>query len=198
MTKTILYLIIDRVPIALMVLGAMVLAGWGLHVPFLVRLNSDTSPWPPMSQWTAISFVLLGWAYLGKRTDRYAIWVAAFIGILSSVFLVEQLFDISVCGIDHMLSDYWAFDYSRFQGRMALGTASSFILAAVAIVARNRTARELLGSSIAAIGALHLLNFAIDPARIHSNPLSMMATHTALAFCAWGIYLAFGGHDDAS
>ena len=179
----------------LMFLGSATLLGWMTHNPWLVRFNAEKSTWPPISQWAALGFFLLGWAHLGERTWRYSKWIAAFLLAMGSAFLVENVFDISFSCLDFAWADYWSDYWVVNPGRLALGTSVCFVLAALHMMAKTKSTQEMLGSAIAAVASVHLINFAMDPLRQMINQLSHMSTPAAIGFCVWGIYCIFGGRN---
>lgn len=181
-------------PMFVMILGAAAIIGWVTHNPWLVRFNAEASTWPPISQWAALGFFLLGWAHLGRRTWRYSKWVAGFLLTTGSIFLIENVFSIST-PLDYAWANYWTDAWIMNPGRLALGTSVCLFLAAQHMLAKEKSTQEMLGSAIAAIASVHLLNFAMDPMRQSINLMSHMSTPAAIGFCVWGIYCTFGGRN---
>lgn len=190
--------IVNKIPAFMMIMSFVVLFGWYSHNSYMVQLNSEESTWPPMSQWAALLFGVTGLTYLGKRTLRYSLWSACFVGAFSVIFLLERLLGVEILGIDRVWGDSWASHHFTQPGRLAFGTGVCFFLISITMLIRTRFSREMLGSAILAISGLHILNFGFDPARIHANTLSQMATNSAMCFALWGIFLIYGGRDERS
>jgi hypothetical protein len=190
---------VDMIPVILTVCGALVIAGWSTHSPWLVKLNSEESLWPPMSQWTALCFFLLGFFSIGDRAKKFSHYTAFFIYIISLIFLVERIFGFDVFCFDQFFADKWAYErYALLHGRMAEGTSLCFIIASYCMLSMKKSRKELAGSAILGIIGLHILNFGTtEPFKNLENPLSHMATNSAILFLLWGMFLTYGSKEDS-
>ena len=135
--------LVDSIPMLLMVLGSSGLLGWVIHNPWLVRFNGEASSWPPMSQWAALGFFLLGWSHLGERTWKYSKWVAGFLFVLGLAFLFENMFNVSFACFDYAWANYWSDFWIENPGRLALGTSVCFLLSSLHMLSREKPVREI-------------------------------------------------------
>jgi hypothetical protein len=143
--------------LAVALLGVAVLGGWWLEIELLKRLAPGLVA---MKFNTACGFVATGGALLalratpvGRRRRTLGSALAALVAALGALTLLEYLAGVDL-GIDQLL---WPDEPSplatAFPGRMASGTAVSFLLLGVALLALDRS--RLL--SRAAAGGAHLL-----------------------------------------
>lgn len=177
-------------------LGAVVIAGWLLKVPVIVRLVPG---YAPMVFNTAFSFVLLGVAlaipqpvaWRGRAQSLLGIAIAA----LAVLVLMQDIFSVEL-GVDRLFSADWLNDPRPHPTRMAPNTAIAFVLAGVALVlTRSRRGGplpyfiELMVYGIGLIGTLALCAylFGIDFLR-GWYPYQRMALHTAMGL----MLLSFG------
>lgn len=178
----------------LAVLGAVVIAGWLLKVPAIVRLAPG---YAPMVSNTALCFVLLGIALAIPQSVAWRGRAQSLLGVtvtaLAALVLVQDIFPLDL-GIDHLFGADWLNDPRPHPTRMAPTTAIAFMLAGTAIVlTRSRRGGplpyliELMTYGIGLIGVLALCAylFGIDFLR-GWYPFQRMALHTAAGLLLLG------------
>jgi signal transduction histidine kinase len=186
--------------VAVIILGAAVLAGWALGTPAL-RGIGDTSPMMPS---TALCFVLSGLALLlqTRNAQRWAI-------LTSSVLCVIVLLVAAVTALEHVLDRNLGLDLLLFHdqvlaasrglpGRMAINTAAAFVFVAIGILLLPRDRRvNGISSQVAAFGAvviafIALIGYAFGVRDFYSmQPFLGMALLSAAAFLILGLGLMF-------
>ncbi len=176
-------------------IGSLVLVGWALGLPFIVRLHPT---WPSMKPNTALSLILSGisLALVARtpvaRSRRIASRVlAAVVALIAAVTLSSYLFSVNV-GVDQVLRRERPSELdSPAPGRMAPTTALSFSLLALALLtidAETKGGRRpaqllaILGAPIALAAVLGYLYDAHPLMRL--QPFASVALHTALALAA--------------
>lgn len=177
-------------------LGAVVIAGWLLKVPVIVRLAPG---YAPMVFNTALSFVLLGVAlaipqpvsWRGRAQPLLGVAVA----VLAVLVLAQDMFSAEL-GVDRLFRADWLNEPRPHPTRMAPNTAIAFVLAGMVLVlTRSRRGGplpyliELMVYGIGLIGTLALCAylFGIDFLR-GWYPYQRMALHTAMGL----MLLSFG------
>jgi two-component system, cell cycle sensor histidine kinase and response regulator CckA len=177
--------------LALVGLGALVLAGWTLDVPELTCFGTALGS---MKANTAIVFVLLGVALERRLAGADSRLVRALAGLATAIgalSLGEWLFGWQL-GIDELVFvDRLATPGPP--GRMAPNTATSVVALGLAVVmidarpqARVRPA-EMLALTACLISFLALLGYLYGADRLHTvSAHSAMAWHTALGFLVAG------------
>jgi signal transduction histidine kinase len=186
--------------VAVIILGATVLAGWALDTPAL-RGIGDTSAMMPS---TAVCFVLSGLALLlqTKNAQRWAL-------LTSSVLCVIVLLVAVMTAIEHVLDRNLGLDLLLFHdrvlatsrglpGRMAINTAGAFVFVAIGILLLPRDRRvNGITSQVAAFGAIviafvALIGYAFGVRDFYSmQPFLGMALLSATAFLTLGLGLMF-------
>jgi signal transduction histidine kinase/ActR/RegA family two-component response regulator len=178
---------------ACILLGILVIAGWYLDVPGLVRLRAD---FPAMQALTAAGFAVSGLGLLaGWRVPRARAACAAIALGIGLVTIFHFFFDLpAAVGA--------AFAPPGIQGgavrprAIAPNSALAFCFAGVGLLAAGRTrtavaavAAALAGAGVAALAAQDLVRFAGEAAGIWTATNKQMAAHSALAFLAIGCAL---------
>ncbi len=171
-------------------LGAVVIAGWLLKLPAVVRLVPG---YAPMGFNTALCFVLLGAALAisenRARRARVQVLFGAAVAVLAALVLAQDIFSVDL-GVDHLLRADWLDDIRPHQTRMAPTTAIAFVLAGLALVLTHSRRGgllpyfiELMVYGIGFIGALGIgaYLFGIDFLR-EWYPFQRMALHAAGGF----------------
>lgn len=186
--------------VAVIILGATVLAGWAADIPVL-RAISDTSPMMPS---TAVCFILCGIALLLQTKDapRWAILVSS--ALCGIVLLVA-----ATTAVEHVLGRNLGLDLVLFRnavlaaapqypGRMALNTAAAFVCIAIGILLLPRDRRvNGITSQVAAFGAvviafIALVGYSFGVRDFYSmQPFLGMALMSAAAFLILGLGLMF-------
>lgn len=144
-------------------LGTMVIAGWLLKNPVVVRIAPGFAP---MVFNTALCFVLLGAALAAPVRvawrERAQSLLGVAVALLAALVLAQDIFPLDL-GIDHLFGDDWLNDPRPHPTRMAPTTAVAFVLAGVALVlTRSRRGGalpyliELMAYGIGLIGTLAL------------------------------------------
>ncbi|MEY2552007.1 MAG: two-component system, sensor histidine kinase and response regulator [Verrucomicrobiota bacterium] len=166
------FALIPGVGVAL--LGALVLAGWVLHVEALKSIIPGAAPMKP-NMATAIllcggALSLLSRKTLTKLTRTCAAAIATTVIILSALTIAEYVFDRDL-GIEHwLMGDVRADLENPHPGRMAPITAVCFILVAVALFFASRQIQKrlrlplvgALGGTLTAAGAVPLIGFLLE------------------------------------
>lgn len=171
-------------------LGAVVILGWLLQAPALVRLAPGFAP---MVFNTALCFVLLG-AVLAVPARaawraRAQVLAGAAVALFAGLVLAQDLFAVDL-GVDHLFSGAWLEDPRPHPTRMAPTTAIAFVLAGVVLVMTNVPRRGILlylaelavlAIVLVALLAVCAYAFSID-FLLGWYPYQRMALHTALGF----------------
>ncbi len=188
--------------IVVVVVGAMVLAGW---IADSETLKSLSAGWPSMKVNTAIGFCAAGAALAcstvaSRWPRRLAAALALFLIILSSLTLLQYLIGGNL-GIDQMLMvDHSPLLRSTHQGRMAPTTAFCFLIGGLALFMANRprTARAkaplvlAFGCALGLIGGIGVVGYLIEALLgYHWLSYTGMAAHTAVAFTFVGAGILF-------
>lgn len=119
--------------LAIVLLGSLVLLGWVLREPTLVRIGPD---WVAMVANTAACFVALGAVLLLSNASPAAVRVRRSLGSAASLLalgvLVEALFGVNL-GLDWPRLHAWLDDGNQWPGRMAPNTSLGFLFAGLVI-----------------------------------------------------------------
>jgi PAS domain S-box-containing protein len=153
--------------VVLILVGALALAGWWLHVDALVRPLAEIAP-APIKANAALCWLLLGLALLTVELGlpQFA-WVAALPASIGLLSLIEHLVGVDL-RIDELLTtDHLLFETAH-PGRMDAVTAGCIFLGGAVVAwrtfapgARARIfAGALAGSIIGAVGLATLLGYA--------------------------------------
>ena len=179
-------------------LGAMVLTGWVLTIPPIVRIRPD---WTPMVVNTAIGFVLSGIALL--LAMRHVGWrsrIAALLGLLIALLALEEwcvlIFDISPALSLPDLHRPLQPGYPH-PGRMAPNTALCFLLfgAGLAALMRSNSASvahrvRRMAIAVFAIGLLGVVGYSLQLEYLYAwTGVTRMAVHTGVGMAVLGIAL---------
>lgn len=172
----------------LIALGAVVILGWLLHIPELVRVVPGFAAMVPN---TALCFMLMGVALaLDKvrlaRHKQVQCLLGGTTAVIAALVLSQDLFSIDL-GVDNLFSSDWLRDERQHHTRMALNTAAAFILSGVALILLNLgSARwasyltRLLVLIVGLIGLAALLGYALKLEFLFAwYPYARMALHTA-------------------
>ncbi len=177
---------------ACLILGALTLTGWVLHMPGLTRAGPSFNP---MVANAAVGFVLDGLALIllagGRR--RSALPGAAWSLIAGVLTLLEYGLSIDL-GFDQMLAAD-RITQSTHAGRLAPNTALCFVLCGLALwcAARARPSRHaativaVLGAIVMAIGAATVLGYLAGYPTYAWGQWTHMAANTGVGFIALGL-----------
>lgn len=180
----------------LIVLGAIVILGWLLKIPELVRVVPGFAP---MVFNTALCFMLLG-AALATASQTWRQRVQPMLGgftiAIAVLVLSQDLFSIDV-GIDHLFSADWLHDPRPRPTRMAPNTAVAFILSGATLILFNLGRRpwvvnlaRYLALAVMLIGLTAVLGYLLKLEFLFAwYPNARMAVHTASGFTLLGIGL---------
>lgn len=178
--------------IAVALVGIMVIAGWHLHIRFLVQVIPGVIS---MQYNTALCFLMLGASagiHLAQRERIIPPAIGgAFVALMGILVVFEYMTGISL-GIDTLFFYPWERTLSADPGRMALTAAISFTCVGVAIVLKALRPRALAAFAIAhalplSFGVTSLLGYALGITYVLPFRLgSQMAVHTALSFTFYG------------
>jgi two-component system, cell cycle sensor histidine kinase and response regulator CckA len=174
--------------------GAVVLLGWALDVPVIIRLRPS---WPSMKPNTALSLILCGMslALVARtpvaRSRRIVSRVlAAVVGLMATATLSSYLFSVNV-GVDQILRRERPSELdSPAPGRMAPATAVTFSLLALALLTidaetkRGRRPAQLVAALGGPIALAAVLGYVYDAHPMLSQPFASVALHTASAVAA--------------
>ena len=186
--------------VAVIIVGASVLAGWAFDIPAL-RGIGDTSAMMPS---TAVCFILSGFGLLlqTRNAQRWAILISsALCGIVVLVAIttvVEHVLSRNL-GLDLLLfPDKMQASAPGYPGRMAINTAVAFVFIAVGILLLPRDRRvNGITSQVAAFGAVviafvALVGYAFGVRDFYSmQPVLGMALTSAAAFLILGLGVMF-------
>ena len=166
------FALIPSVGVAL--LGALVLAGWVLHLEALKSIIPGADPMKPNMAAAILlcgaALSLLSQKTLTKPIRICAAAIAATVIILSALTIGEYLFDRDL-GIEHwLIGDVGADLEVPHPGRMAPVTAACFILVGVALFLASRQIQKrlrlplvgALGGTLTAAGAVPLIGFLLE------------------------------------
>ena len=177
---------------ACLILGALTLTGWVLHMPGLTRAGPSFNP---MVANAAVGFVLDGLALIllagGRR--RSALPGAAWSLIAGVLTLLEYGLSIDL-GFDQMLAAD-RITQSTHAGRLAPNTALCFVLCGLALwcAARARPSRHaativaVLGAIVMAIGAATVLGYLAGYPTYAWGQWTHMAANTGVGFITLGL-----------
>ena len=180
----------------LIVLGAIVILGWLLKIPELVRVVPGFAP---MVFNTALCFMLLG-AALATASQTWRQRVQPMLGgftiAIAVLVLSQDLFSIDV-GIDHLFSADWLHDPRPHPTRMAPNTAVAFILSGATLILFNLGRRpwvvnlaRYMALAVMLIGLTAVLGYLLKLEFLFAwYPNARMAVHTASGFTLLGIGL---------
>ncbi len=189
--------------------GAIVLAGWWLHLP---RLTSIASGMPGMVANAALMAGLLGIALIlsasnvpGAASRRGAMAgkvCAGIVGGIAAATLVQYVFDLDLA-IDQLLVSTGEMLVGNHPGRPAAQTAVAFLLAAAALLSlgrtstRGRSAAEILALASGLISLVAALGYLFGAAALYGSvsllPYVGMAIPTAAALLALSAGIAAAG-----
>ncbi len=177
-----------------LVLSLTAMLGWLIGER---ALRSITDGHADMKANTAVALTLAAIALLiqasgasGRRTRRLSLVLAATVGAISLVTLLEWLTGLDL-GIDQLLFRDVARVGAHYPGRMAPGSAIALLLIGNSIVlttlARRPLLRQLCLLGAAVIGLVALLGYASDLPGVYGFPAdARMSLPTALALLALG------------
>lgn len=182
----------------LIVLGAVVTAGWVLKLPILVQFMRG---YTAMVFNTALGFMLTGAALaLAAQPPAQRQIVQTLLGtatvLLAGLVLSQDLLSIDL-GVDHLFSADWLQDHRPHPTRMAPNTAIAFILSGATLVLlnystgwTNRYLVSYLAIAVGLIGFTALSGYLLGFESLFTwYPYARMAAHTALGFTLLGIGL---------
>ena len=148
--------------VGLTLLGAVVTAGWLLHLPALVQIVPGSKNVVLQTAWCfgAAGAALLATA-LQTDVGRVHRVAGGFLVLVAVLVLAETLTGVRV-GIDLVSLHEWIGDGNPTPGRMAPNTAIAFLFAGLAILiadessGRARTVARALAAVVVALGILGL------------------------------------------
>ncbi len=189
--------------VALMALATVVLLGWVLQQPAMVRLHPQ---FVAMVSSTALCFLLLGFAFVtsaGRPGRHLAVRTGAGLAVIAISLppLLATLVDIDLV-LDFRDFHAWVGDSNPRPGRMAPNTAIGFILAGLVLVLAPRVSSKLSATVVQVatmlvllLGLTGLVGYALQLDLLYpSFKASRMAVHTALGMIVTGLALWHGWH----
>lgn len=172
----------------LALLGSVVMSGWWIQSPFLVRVLPGFSP---MVFNTALCFVLAGGALLTAFSDavpyrRVTTAIGGVLAIIAALVLAENLLQTNL-GIDWAPLHAWLNDSNPNAGRMSSGTACGFLMSGAVLILATRVRRPWVGTvvrlltlGVGAIGVLGLVGYLVSAPLLFPEYLFVgVAVHTA-------------------
>lgn len=184
----------------LVALGVLVILGWVLKIPELVRI---VPTFAAMVFNTALCFLLLGIALmLSEVSHAWRKHLQLLLGgltvVIAALVLSQDIFSTDI-GIDHIFSGGWLEDAHINTTRMAPNTATAFIVSGVTLMLLNLWSGRLAGyvaQSLAlvvgVIGLTALLGYILKLEFLFAwYPYARMAVHTAGGFTLLSIGLWF-------
>lgn len=181
--------------IALACLGSVVLVGWTIHPPLLVRMRAEFVGFN-----TALCFLLLGIAFLlpalnVSKTATCRSVIGLIVLTVGTLVLFENLFGIDL-GIDLHGLHAWLLDGSPLAGRMAPNTAIGFVLAGLVLVAQGVQSKSaavfilLATFTVLMLGLTGLVGYTLQLDLLYSwYKSARMALHTAFGMMLVGFGL---------
>ena len=172
-------------PLALIVGGLTVMAGWWLQIGLIVQpLPGEVA----MQFNTALCFALLGAAaFMTQHRIAHDHTPAIICGLIAFATLVEYQFDLNL-GLDDLLFDPFVTDHTSHPGRMAPSTSTAFCLAAVAVHDLRTSIKQSLYVMVGTLGTLAVVGYLIGVSALYDwgGELTNMAVHTGLGFMVVG------------
>jgi PAS domain S-box-containing protein len=181
---------------ATILVGCVVLVGWGLN---LAVLKSIVPGLPTMKPNTALAFILAGgslWLLWAEPPPQTRHWqrrlgqlCAAIVALMGLLTLSQDLFGWNL-GLDQLLLKERSGGIgTSAPGRMSPATAFNFVLVGVALLlldVKQRTdwpMAQLLALVVGNVAFFALMGYAYDiQILVRLNPFSSIALHTALTF----------------
>jgi PAS domain S-box-containing protein len=170
--------------------GVVVLIGWRLNIPLLLRLVPS---WAPMKPNTALSLIL---AAAALRVPRRVISVicAVAVVLIGAVSFAEIVFDLPI-QINHLLFGWWLLPSGIQPGRMAANTGVALCALGVALILsraenkRPRRAAELLSAGTVLVAVFALIGYLMDTYRAAGGigDYTRMAVHSAATLLVLGV-----------
>jgi len=170
-------------------LGLVVLGGWAFNVPALTYIRPS---FQSMKVNTALSFLCLGtglWLGQDDKWQRSRRVLGFFVVIIAGLTLAEYALHVSL-GIDQLLfRDTRTPSLSAYPGRMAIATATCFILLGLAVTLLGTNKAVALQRSLVAVcftlSLVALCGYLYGVHSLYSmTAYSTVAVHTAAGFLA--------------
>jgi PAS domain S-box-containing protein len=168
-------------------LGLTVIFGWIFHKASFVQMKPE---FVGMVFMTAFCFILLGIALLtsiwaspkGLMLRTVVGWILM---VVASISLIENLFGLDL-GMDFQSFHSWLKDSNPNPGRMALNTATGFMLAGSILVLSRQVTKRWIGLviqfatfSMLFIGLAGLVGYLLQLDLLYGFKATRMAAHTA-------------------
>jgi PAS domain S-box-containing protein len=170
-------------------LGLVVLGGWAFNLPSLTYIRPS---FQSMKANTALSFLCLGaglWLAQDDKWQRGRRILGSFVVIIAGLTLAEYAFHASF-GIDQLLfRDARTSSLSAYPGRMAIATATCFLLLGVAVTLLGTKKAVALQRSLVgvcfAVSFVALCGYLYGAHSLYSiTAYSTVAVHTSAGFLA--------------
>src|SRR5437868_703124 len=186
--------------IAVVIVGAVVIAGWAVDNPALRGIGQTSQVMPS----TAVCFILCGLALLLQKRDapRWATLTAAvFCGMVLLITLMTVIehstgYNLGLDGL--LFRRQVEATTPRFPGRMAINTAAAFICVAIGILVLPRDRRvngvisQVAGFGAVVIAFVAVVGYAFGVRDFYSmQPVLGMALLSAIGFLILGMGLMF-------
>lgn len=174
------------------VLGALVIAGWIFNVPELYRVTSELAP---MQFNNAVCFLLIGLSgvLLLNGNKSFSVLLASSGAVLAALTLIQYPLGIDL-GVDLLFFNTDEIVPTAHPGRMAPNSAIGHLLAfcSILLIASGKviTVRiaGILGVSVLASGLTSLVVYGVDlRAGFEWGTYTKMAVHTSVGFVIAGI-----------
>ena len=190
------------------VAGLVVLLGWLLRVPALIRMLPGAATMKPN---TALCFVLVGMALyflrerrgapVGVGAGRIVRLCAGLAALIGALTLCENWFRCDL-GIDQLLIREDLDKPGIFPGRMAPAVAFSFLLLGLSQIligantGRNHRAAQALALTTMLVGVISLVGYAYGAPALHRlASYTSVAIHTACLLIVVGLATLFARPD---
>lgn len=190
----------------LVLLGSLVLLGWALKSPFMVRVLPG---YTPMVVNTALAFMLAGSALIMPISDmtryrRVTTIIGAALVFLATLVLIERLLLLDL-GIDWRSLHAMLDETNPSPGRMATSEAFGFLMYGCVLILLTHTHHRwaqtlvrLLTMGVGAVGAFGLVGYLVKAKLLFPNYLLVgMGVNTAAGMLAlsFGLQLAWRGFE---
>ena len=190
--------------VAVVALGATVLAGWSLRSAAAVQVAPGLAP---MTIATAASFIASGIAIVLTTIDagsarRARESLGLFVLLLAAANLVEQIVDVDF-GIDLASLQRWVDPSNPHPGRMSFNTAVSFLMCGTGLVALDRARRGIASAAVTlvvwgvpVVGIIGIAGYGFGTEYVYRwYGYVGMAVHTAIGMAVLGSGLVLAWRD---
>lgn len=183
-------------------LGLIAISGWYLHIPIFISIFPGYVNMVPN---TAVCFILSGAAFLlAEYKPDYQqpvyLCISTMMLAIAGTTLLEYIFSMSL-GVDELFVKIWLIDQNPYPGRMAINTATVFLLTGISFLLLPHADRQSLAIilqvaifAVIVAGLSALLGYVLKLEFLYQwYKYTRMALHTAagttlLGFTLWATW----------